>query len=517
MLRDALSRIKPVHVEDCLGLHRVRPLARVGSIQVLNQVLGIGIGLIAAVVLSRLLPPSAFGLVAMVVFFRGLMQIFGASGFVEAAVQKKNLTLHQLNGVFWLNAGVCTLLALIFIACAPFISSFYGEPELAAICLVYGLLFILENLFLTHSALLRRTMNSELLLVLTFLPQVVGLIVSIAMALYGFEVWSIVGGTVLSSIAGRLLYLYFVRWNPGRLVKGTGFREIFSYGIKCSSATIVNYLSQYSQTLALGRFASAAEVGLYNRGQTLFQIPIQQVSWPIAQLMLPALASLQDDRHKMLELILRATWLVALATLPFAVFMAIYGDWLLAWLLGAQWGVSGQVAQWLAVASIPILISNLLARGNAAIGRPGRGVIIVLLSLPFLLGGIYHYSPEGAIAVAKFYALYRWGIYPILIAYHLKGSGFNKRRFIRSQLQLLALSLCALLFLAISRYHFLELIGLEQILLMVCAGLLAYFVFYLGFRHLAFGQVVLYWLYSKFGLKLGLPKSLFFKSNFPVS
>jgi O-antigen/teichoic acid export membrane protein len=189
--------------------------------------------------------------------------------------------------------------------------------------------------------------------------------------------------------------------------------------------------------------------------------------------------------------------------------MAIYGDWALAWLLGAKWGVSGQVAQWLAVASIPILISNLLARGNAAIGRPGRGVIIVLLSLPFLLSGIYFYSLEGAVAVAKFYALYRWMLYPILISYHLKGSGFDSRLFVRSQLQLLLLSLIALILLSVGRVYFPDLEGLRQIPVMLCGGLVAYATFYLGFRRLAFGQAVLYWHYSKFGQKNGIAKSLF--------
>jgi PST family polysaccharide transporter len=477
----------------------------------LNQLIGMGVNLITAIALSRLVSPAAFGLVAMVVFFRGFMQIFGAAGFVEAAVQKKNLTLNQLNGVFWLNAGVCTLLAIIFIACGPLISSFYGEPALASICLVYGLLFILENLFLTHRALLRRTMNSELLLVLTCLPQAVGLIISIAMALYGFEVWAIIGGTVLSSITSRLLYLYFVRWNPGSLKREAGFKDIFNYGIKSSSATIVNYLSQYSQTLALGRFASAAEVGFYNRGQTLFQMPIQQISWPIAQLILPALASLQDDRKKMLKLIIRASWLVALATLPFTISMAVYGDWALTWLLGPQWVVSGQVAQWLAIASIPILTSNLLGRGNAAIGRPGRGVIIVILSLPVLLTGIYSYSPAGAVAVAKFYAFYRWALYPISISYHLRGSGFSKLIFWQSQFQLLLLTAVASILLYSIRTYFLGLEGLQQIPVMLCAGLIAYFSFYLGFRRLALGQAVFHWLYSEFGQKIKIPRKLFLK------
>jgi|GEM_PF-4955566 len=510
MLKQLFHCIRPVYVEDCLGEHKTRSLARVGSIQMANQLSGMGLRLITTIVLSRLLSPSTFGLVAMVIFFRELMRIFGAAGFVEAAIQKKNITLNQLNGVFWLNAGVCTLLAIIFIACSPLISSFYGEPELTAICVVYGLLFILENLFLTHSALLRRTMNSELSFVVSFFPQVAGLIVSITMALCGFEVWSLVGGAVISTIIGRIFYLYFVRWSPGSLRLEAGFKEMFSYGLKSGAATIVNYFSQYSQTLALGKFASAADVGFYNRGQALFQMPIQQVSWPVAQLMLPALASLQHDKKKMLELILRATWLVALVALPFTLFIVVYGDWFIVWLVGDQWGVSGQVAQWLAVASITSLISNLIARGNAAIGRPGRGVPIALLGLPFLLFGIYTNALVGAVAVAKFYALYRWVLYPIGIAYHLKGSGFDIGDFFRSQFQLLLITAVTLTLLVLGRAYFSSATGAVQFVIMLLAGSVAYFSFLLSFRCFSFGKSVLSWLYSHFGQKARIPRWFFY-------
>ena len=506
-IRALAGIVRPVYVEDCLGEHKTRSLARVGSIAMAKQLSEMGLKLISTIVLSRLLPPSTFGLLAMVVFFRELMRIFGAAGFVEAAVQKKSLTLNQLNGVFWLNAGACTVLAVIFIACGPLISSFYNEPELTSVCLVYGLLFILENLFLTHAALLRRTMNSELLFVLSVFPQLVGLIVSITMAIYGFEIWALVGGGVFSAIVSRLLYLFFVRWTPSHFKKESEFREMSRYGFRSSCATVVNYVSQYSQTLALGRIASAADVGFYNRGQALFQMPIQQVSWPIAQLMLPALSALQNDRKKMLDLILRATWLVVLISVPFTLFMVVYGDVAVVWLIGDQWAISGVVTQWLAIASVPVLISNLLARGNAAIGRPGRGVLINIISLPILLYGIYIYAEAGAVSVAKFYALYRWTMHCISIAYHLKGSGFDIKLFVRSQLQLLLLIGLASGVLLFGRYTFFsEQEGDPQVLIALFAGVLTYLLFFFGYRQFELGRNVLNWLYLKFLHKLRIPK-----------
>lgn len=508
MIKEILNSIRPVYVEECLGEHKRRSLARVGAIQMTNQFSGIFLNLIRTVVLSRLLSPSTFGLVAMVLFFRGLLQIFGAAGFVEAAVQKKNLTLNQLNTIFSLNAAVCTILALIFIASAPLISSFYGEPELTTLCVVYGLLFIIENLFLTHSALLRRTMNTELQLIVTLFPQIIGLTVSIIMALNGFEVWSLVGGTVVSTVVSRLVYLYFVRWKPGRFVIETGFREIFHYGLKSSSATIVNYCSLYSQNLALGKFGSVADVGYYNRGQAIFLMPIQVITQPIAQLMLPSFAVLQDQKEKLLDLLLRATWLVNLIVMPLTVFMIVFGDWAVTLLLGDQWAVSGKVTQWLAVASVPILVSNLLGRGNAAIGRPGRGVPVAVASLPFLLIGVAFYAADGPVAIAIVYTIYRWAFYPFSIAIHLRGSGFSCREFLSSQVGLFSITAIAVIFLSGLRVIADGAEGIQRVGLMTLSFVLCYVVFVFLYSYFKYGASVMEWIERKLKNRISVIKNL---------
>ena len=504
MLKEVFRHIRPVYVEDCLGEHRVRSLARVGSINMLKQVLGICLRLAGTICLSRILPPSTFGLIAMVAFFRGLMDMVSGSGFVESAIQKSTLTLDELNGVFWLNLCLSGCLSLIFILSGPYIADFYGEPEITAICRVIGLLFVLENLFKTHDALLRRTMNAEVSFVVFLLPQLFNLPVAIVLALLGFDVWAIIGASVFSAIAQRLLYMYFVRWSPGRPQRAEGFGSMIKYGLNSMSASIVNYCSMYAQNLALGKFGSASDVGFYNRGQAIFLMPVQLVSQPIAQMLLPALSVLQYDKKNLLSLLLRATWLVVLIVMPFTIFMIVYGDWAIELLLGEQWLLSGQVTQWLAVASVPVLVCNLLSRGNAAIGRPGRGVPVVILSLPFLLYGVVVYASSGPVAIAIIYALYRWVHYPISIGYHLKGSGFSIKEFVFSQLSLFAIIVPVFLILASARYYLNDSLGIARMGLMVVALVFSYIIFLFSYRYCKYGKQVLDWINQRFGQKLSL-------------
>lgn len=474
-----------------------------------KQFLSVLFRLLSAIILSRLLPPAVFGLVAMVAFFRGLMDMLSASGFVDASIQKKHLSLEDLTNVFWINAISSFVLAGIFVACGPLIAGFYGQPELVPICLVIGLLFVLENIFRTHDGILRRCMLAEIHFVIFLVPQFVNLVASVGMAFLGFDVWALVGGMVFSAISARLMYLYYVRWSPGKLTRTDGVAELTRYGLRAMFGSVVGYLSQYSQNVALGKFATVSEVGFYNRGQTIFMMPLMKVSEPVAQMMLPALASLQGNRVQLLNLMHRASWLVILITMPFAVFTVVYGDWLIPFLLGKQWEASGEVARWLALASIPVLMTNLFGRANAAIGRPGRGIGVSLAGLPFLLGGVIHFSPDGAVAVAKFFALYRFVMYLPNMTIQMKGSGFDIRKVLISQMQLLALAIFVGMTLWMFRY-LQEGVGANAYsIASIISAVGAYALYLLGYRFSAVGKSVLIWLYEKFGERLHLPRIFF--------
>jgi PST family polysaccharide transporter len=462
-----------------------------------SQVIGVGLRLATTIILSRLLPPSSFGLIAMVTFFRGLMEMVSGSGFVESTVQKKNLALDELNGVFWINLIISIFLAGSFIASGPFIADFYGEPEIAAICTVVGLLFVLENLFKTHEALLRRTMNEELSFVILLVPQLVNLPVAVALALLGFDVWALVGASVFSVVAQRLLFLYFVRWDPEGFKSSKDLGTMVRYGLKSMSASIVNYCSLYSQNLALGKFGSVTDVGFYNRGQAVFLMPIQTVSLPIAQLILPMLSVLQNDRKQVLALVLKASWLVVLLVMPFTLFMVVYGDWAISFLLGEIWALSGRVTQWLAISSIPVLVFGLLPRANCAIGRPGQGTPVVLLSLPLLITGIIYGAPLGPVFVASIYAVYRWGLYPFLVVIHLRGSGFVVKDFILSQCSLFIMVLVVLVVMFAMRLLGEDLEGSSRVVYMAMNLTVCYGLFVMSFNFFSTGKQVNSWLASK--------------------
>src|SRR3954451_7935464 len=79
-------------------------------------------------ILSRLLEPSDFGLVAMVTVVTGLFGLFISAGLSEATVQAPSVTDQQLSLLFWINMAVGSGLAFACVLSAPILVKFYDEP-----------------------------------------------------------------------------------------------------------------------------------------------------------------------------------------------------------------------------------------------------------------------------------------------------------------------------------------------------------------------------------------------------
>ena len=73
---------------------------------------------IVGIILARLLEPSDFGLIGMVVIFTALAQAFVDSGFSQALIRKQNCTQTDYSTVFYFNFSVGILMFLIMLSMA---------------------------------------------------------------------------------------------------------------------------------------------------------------------------------------------------------------------------------------------------------------------------------------------------------------------------------------------------------------------------------------------------------------
>src|SRR5262245_30336119 len=86
--------------------------------------------LVFLVILTRLLNPEDFGLVAMVTVVTGIYGLFTSAGLSSATIQLAAITEEQVSNLFWVNILVGAALSILCLATAPALVTFYDEPRL---------------------------------------------------------------------------------------------------------------------------------------------------------------------------------------------------------------------------------------------------------------------------------------------------------------------------------------------------------------------------------------------------
>lgn len=489
--------MKKLPVSSLLGKHCQRSLANAGMLSMLRQLALAVVNFTSVIILSRLLPPEVFGIVALATFFTVFINAVIQTGILEALIQSPHISLDQLNKAFWINASFGAISAGLLLSISPFAVSFYGEPELQRVFYFLAFSTFFTILSQPYQTLLERNILVERIAVVTIGPALVALLVTSVLAYQGFGIDSLLWAFASTAISRWFFIFLNIDWLPGRFARDTDVSSMLRYGARNGIGSFVAVLSRNIQTLALGKYAAPAQVAFFNRGQSLFQQPVRQFSTPLVNVVFPAMCAACGDRERVQLLIMRAKWMVGLGLLPLAALFIAFGDTILPLLLGHQWEESGKVVRYLALAEVTGLLMISLSKGNSAIGRPARGLWITICSLPIVVGGVFYLAPQGAVSVAAFLSAVRWIFACAFVCLALKGSGFNHLLYLRGLIRLIFLFVLITL-LSLQFRPLVPESPLSQFLFFGGIGLTIYGVFFALYHIFDEGRSVLFWLDANF-------------------
>jgi PST family polysaccharide transporter len=388
-----------------------RRTARGGVVTIISHGLKFVLSIFATAVLARLLTPQDYGLVGMVAVFTGFVAMFKDAGLSLATVQRAEISYEQISTLFWVNVTLSAAITLVMIVLAPAIGWFYAEPRLVLITIVTAAGFMFGGLAVQHEALLKRQMRFYALSVIAFLSMMVGYAVGIIFAWRGAGYWSLVFSQ-LALLASNLLGVWIVcRWRPGRPQRNTGVRSMLSFGGNITGYALINYLSNNSANLLVGRMFGPLSLGLYTKAAQLLSIPTEQINEPLATVSIPALSRLADSPERYRQAYLRIMEKVIMVTMPAIALMMATSDWVVRIILGTQWMESSKLVVFMGVAA---LFQPVMATAGWLLVSQGRVRDMLrwsLINAPISIGAIVLGLPWGVVGVAA-----SWSISRIFVA-----------------------------------------------------------------------------------------------------
>jgi PST family polysaccharide transporter len=385
----------------------------------LTQAVRFASQMLSLIVLARLLPADAYGLMAMAMTVTNLAFLFRDLGTMVAIIQRPHLSESLKSSLYWLNLGLALFLALLLAALALPLAAAYREARLAALLAVLALVFPLSGLAAVQQALLERASRFRLLARIETVSALGGVAVALTAAACGAGVWSLVLQMLAATGLASMQLLRASPWRPRRRCTWRALRQVLDFSGHFAAFQMLNYVQRNADSMLIGRLFGPVLLGVYAMAFKVVLFPLQHISNVASRALLPAMSRCQHDPERLAEMYLRASGMMALLTAPLMTGLYALREPFVLLMLGPAWSAVSALVPWLAAlgliqAQATIPGSVLLAQGRAR-GMLGLGLFGAVLQL------------------AGFAVALRWGLSGMAAAYCLS-----------SLLALLPLTRCAL-------------------------------------------------------------------------
>ncbi len=359
----------------------------------------------AAVVLTRLLSPAAFGLTAMAMALNTFLDPIKELGLSAATMRKSDITADQVTALFWINAGAGALISLGLFLAAPLVASFYGEPELIPIARWLALAFAISGLAGQHWALLRRQMRYTVIAGLETSTEITAFACAVTAALLGAGYWALVIQRLMVPTLILIGTWSTCRWRPGLPKLVPGVRDLFGFGASVTICNVAVAITRSVDQILIGWLWGPITLGLYERTTRLLQVPITNIYAPVYAVAMPALSRIAHQLERYRRAYCEMLEKLAMITMPAGALVAITADWVVEFLFGSAWREAAPLIAFFALAATyqPSLITtNLLYLTQ---NRPREMFRAVIVDSTISIASIAIALPFGVVAVAGAFAV----------------------------------------------------------------------------------------------------------------
>jgi O-antigen/teichoic acid export membrane protein len=321
--------------------------------------------------LTRLLAPSAFGVMAIVMSSAAIVGALTEVGLRAAVIQNpRGAEKSYLNAGWWMAMGRSITMYFIIFAMAPWVAHFYGNAELSALLRVTLLSALFDGAMSPRSILLQKEMKFGRWLAINNVGAICGVILTVILSFTLRNVWALAIGYCSENVFRCLLSYILCPGLPSFGWDRLAARELYKYSRASFGLSFLNLIFSRTDIFVLGKLYSSTALGLYTMAVALVQTPSVFLTAMLGQILFPAFAHVQDDMERVNRILVEVTsWLILLG-LPIVVAIYLCGHSLLSIFYGARY-VAGTGPLAIAAAGVFLNILNVaITCVFAGIGRP---------------------------------------------------------------------------------------------------------------------------------------------------
>jgi teichuronic acid exporter len=354
---------------------------------------------VVGILLARILLPEDFGLIGMLAIFITLSQTFIESGLGIGLIQRQNRSEVDFSTLFLFNLAVSSFFYLLLFLSAPFISSFFEQPQLTDLTRILGLILFLNAFAIVQRTKLTIAIDFKSIAKSNVIGMITGGLCGVIAAVNGYGVWSLVIQMLIGSFASSLSLWLLSNWIPSIIFSKESFKSLFGYGSKLLMAGLYAQILNNVYNICLGKFYPTASLGYYTKAKSFADVSAGTVVSIIQQATFPILATVQHDKEKLVSIYSRMIRMSAFLIIPLMTLIALLAKPIVILLLTDKWIALIPLLQWLVFSRVFLPMSSLNMNLLNAVGRSDLFLKVDLSKLPLTLLAMAITIPLGVKAI----------------------------------------------------------------------------------------------------------------------
>jgi|GEM_PF-3352326 len=370
----------------------------------INQLVNLGSKFVISVILQRILQPADFGIIANILVFASITEIFIDSGFQSSIIQAKEIPPKALSTIFYLNIGIGATCTILLYGSSHLIGTFYNSPLLTSVARLLSVIYLLQSFVLVQRAIMIKEHLFKVIAIVDISSNMLAGIIAVIMAVNGWNVWSITAMYISQIFIANCLIWIKGGWWPRLEFDLQSIKGLWRYGSKVLAGGFLVFANNRIDLLMTGRFFSASQQGLYSRGKDYGTMPSGIIIGIISKSYFPIFSRLQDEAGQLKDNYFRALGAMSfIAGLLFPLLFLCSGD-AVAMVLKEKWFGMIPVLQLFVILSCFQVFNSVNINFLAGTGRSKTNLATFAIVGPLRVISVVIYflsTPEPSLTVVS--------------------------------------------------------------------------------------------------------------------
>ncbi len=334
-------------------------------------------------ILARILAPEAFGVLTTVTMVVSFAEVFVDSGFQKFLIQhefKDDREQNEYTSVaFWTNLIFSLIIWIIIIVFRDQIATLVGNEGLGNVLAIAGAMIPVHAIIGIQNCIIRKRLEFKKLFFVRIPAALVPLVVTLPLALLGFDYWSLVIGSMSGCVVRSILLAIVGGYRPQIFFNGGQLKHMMKFGYITLLDGLVIWSTSWVDSLLITNTMTSYQLGLYKNSIGIITTLFHIVTASVTPVLYSGLSKLQKDDRAFNELFTGAQKILCMILLPMGVGMFLYRDLATEIILGSKWSEASFI---IGITAITLALRTIFISFNSdAYRAKGKFYIPLILQI----------------------------------------------------------------------------------------------------------------------------------------